>query len=72
MHAPKTPLAAAAIFAAGIAVIGYSIVDVNRTLQQNSTPVTEEQQAALNSQFRESGRNVGGEHHVLDSLHCGV
>lgn len=60
MFDPKSPLAAAAIFTAGIAIIGYTILDVNRSLQQNSEPVTQEQQAALNSQFRESGRNVAG------------
>lgn len=41
-------------------VIGYTILDVNRTLQQNSLPVTEQQQEALNNKFRESGQNVAG------------
>lgn len=55
---PKSPLAAASIFAAGILVIGYSILDVNRSLRQNSEPVTEQQNQHINQQVQESERNV--------------
>ncbi|KAL0048492.1 hypothetical protein WJX82_004406 [Trebouxia sp. C0006] len=55
---PKSPLAAAGIFAAGILVIGYSILDVNRSLRQNSEPVTEQQNQHINQQVQESERNV--------------
>ena len=96
---PKSPLAAAGIFAAGILVrtnqncmhkleniatgtleccvcqsklvdlisfylylqvIGYSILDVNRSLRQNSEPVTEQQNQHINQQVQESERNVTG------------
>lgn len=55
---PKTPIAAAGIFAAGILVIGYSIIDVNRSLQQNSEPVTKQQNEHINQQVQDSERKV--------------
>lgn len=55
---PKSPLAAAGIFAAGLLVIGYSILDVNRSLRQNSESVTDQQKAYINQQVQESERKV--------------
>lgn len=55
---PKTPLAAACIFGAGILVIGYSIVDVKRSLQQNDIPVTDQQNQHINQQVQESEHKV--------------
>lgn len=55
---PKTPLAAAGIFAAGILVIASTTLDVNRTLQQNSQPVSHQQNSHINQQVQDSERRV--------------
>lgn len=55
---PKTPLAAAAIFGAGILVLGYSILDVNRSLQQNEIPLTDQQKRQIHQQVQESEHKV--------------
>ena len=47
-------------------VIGYTTLDVNRSLQQNSLPVTDKQHEALNHKFRESGKALAGDIHGLD------
>ncbi len=41
-------------------VIGYSILDVNRTLEQNNEPVTDQQNQHINQQLQESERKVTG------------
>ena len=44
---PKTPLSAAAIFLAGIAVIAYTTLDIKRTTELNERPLTDQQRQAL-------------------------
>ena len=44
---PKTPLSAAAIFLAGIAVIAYTTLDIKRTTSLNKQPLTDQQRQAL-------------------------
>ena len=41
-------------------VIGYSILDVNRSLQQNDIPVTDQQNSHISQQVRDSERKVAG------------
>lgn len=47
-------------FSLTVKVIGYSIIDVNRTLQQNSEPVTKQQNEHINQQVQDSERKVTG------------
>ena len=44
---PKTPLQAAAIFIAGLGIISYTILDINRTTRLNERPLTDEQKQRL-------------------------
>lgn len=95
---PKTPLAAAAIFGAGILVgqnnlllcylyhyfeiccirisvlqvVGYSILDVNRSLQQNDIPVTEQQNRDIHQQVQDSEHKVAGVRMQILSPHCAL
>ncbi|KAK9823148.1 hypothetical protein WJX72_000624 [[Myrmecia] bisecta] len=47
MFNPQTPWAAGAIFLAGIAVIVYTTLDINRTTRLNERPMTADQTRAL-------------------------
>ncbi|CAL5224891.1 g7651 [Coccomyxa viridis] len=40
---PKTPFQAAAIFLGGVAVIAYTVLDINRTTRMNEKPMSPEQ-----------------------------
>lgn len=41
-------------------VIGYSILDVNRSLQQNDIPVTDQQNRHISQQVQDSEHKVAG------------
>ena len=41
-------------------VIGYSILDVNRSLQQNDIPVTDQQNSQISQQVQDSEHKVAG------------
>lgn len=41
-------------------VIGYSILDVNRSLQQNDVPVTDQQNSQISQQVQDSEHKVAG------------
>ena len=41
-------------------VIGYSILDVNRSLQQNDIPVTDQQNRDIHQQVQDSEHKVAG------------
>lgn len=44
---PKTPLQAGAIFTAGILVIAWTTLDINRVSRANERPLSQEQLEAL-------------------------
>lgn len=47
LNSPKTPLNAVLIFFAGIGVIAYTTLDVQRSMRANEAPLTPEQRAAF-------------------------
>lgn len=60
MFDPKSPLQAGLIFAAGLLVIGWTTLDINRVSRQNERPLTEEQLQALQKFGQEAKRKAFG------------
>ena len=66
MFNPKNPLSAAAIFVGGLAVVGYTILDINRTLAANEQPMSTEQARQLQDMIRKSAPKASGGIVLLD------